>query len=116
MLNKRTDKRLQNSNQSFEESQMISDAQFVEDLQILLNRESMLKADLADALCVTMVDLERSLVIVRPSNGRLSMPNRVRQRARDLRLKADWGYTWWLFNKCYQINTDNQFTNDESYD
>lgn len=114
MVNRKMGNRSQQINQQFEQSDIISDAQFIDDLQVLLNRESMLKADVAHALGIQTVELDRVLVVV-PRFNQLTMPQVIRRRARELRLKKEWGEVWYYFNKSYNGNLGGHVKDDISF-
>lgn len=92
MFNKKAKDYTQSSQRNGDCTQ-ISDAEFFEDLQVLLNRESMLKADVANVLGLCLSQLEHILNIIRPQSSPLTIPNEARQRARDMRLRIENGET-----------------------
>lgn len=122
MVDKNKGKRSPKSNRSFNYGfdEGISDAQFINDVQVLLNSESMLKEDLADALCIDLNNLNQALVITWLGNKRLNIPDSVRQRARALRRSKECGPAFDAYNFFYNLydrsNKDDSDEHDSQQD
>lgn len=99
MSNKTTDNQLNNDYSGYFSE--ISDAEFFDDLQVLLNREGMLKAEVSNSLGICLAELERILSVMRPKSSPFTIPHKVRVKAKELRLIKEYGKTWYRFHKYY---------------